>query len=119
QLARSACARASGSRMWCGSCHDPHGPDPHAPVQFNDRCLNCHTITSCSARNRAGDDCTGCHMPRTTARTVQHATLRDHTIPRRPLAELASDLPTCAALKLFGGGTASPRDLGLAYATIA
>ena len=99
--ARSACARASGSKMWCGSCHDPH-----RPVQYNDRCLNCHTSTSCIARNRASDDCIGCHMPRTSARTVQHATFTDHTIPRRPVTEHATNVPTDAALKLFGAGTA-------------
>ena len=24
KLAQSACKRASGDRLWCGSCHDPH-----------------------------------------------------------------------------------------------
>ncbi|MBV8820656.1 MAG: hypothetical protein JO022_20010 [Acidobacteriaceae bacterium] len=114
QLARSRCALASGGKMWCGSCHDPH-----APVPYNQRCLNCHAPTSCTATHKATNDCVACHMPRISAPTVAHATLTDHTIPRRPVHDRPSDVPQDARLKLYGGGEPSARDLGLAYAAIA
>ncbi|MGH2361814.1 MAG: hypothetical protein ACRDGM_14905, partial [bacterium] len=42
QLAQSACARSSGSRMWCGSCHDPHQKPANPRQYFRERCLACH-----------------------------------------------------------------------------
>ena len=122
QLALSRCARASGGKLWCGSCHDPHGRT-NVSANFNQRCTGCHEGKPgklCAATNRTSDDCVACHMPRTSAATVQHAALTDHTIPSRPQpARPSVDVPRDAKLKLFGGGEASPRDLGLAYASIA
>jgi len=58
-------------------------------------------------------------MPRTSAATVQHAAVTDHTIPRSPQTRHPNaDIPRDAKLKLFGAGEASARDLGLAYASI-
>jgi hypothetical protein len=114
QLARSRCALSSAGKLWCGSCHNPHGA-----TSYNERCMQCHNSSSCTALNRTGDDCIACHMPKTNALTVQHAVLTDHTIPRRPPSVRPIDVPEEAKLKLFGGGEPSTRDLGLAYAAIA
>ena len=87
QLALSACARNSGGRLWCGTCHDPHNK-PVQPVQFyRSRCLSCHT-TSFPALHPAKDsDCLGCHMPRRHAQDGGHTVFTDHRIQRRPAEE--------------------------------
>jgi predicted CXXCH cytochrome family protein len=121
QLARSRCALSSAGKLWCGSCHNPHGREQRSQsaANYRESCMQCHNSSSCTAVNRTGDDCIACHMPKTNAMTVQHAVLTDHTIPRRPPAVRPIDVPRDAKLKLFGGGEPSARDLGLAYAAIA
>ena len=106
KLAQSACRKAAGERLWCGTCHDAHG----ARVDVRVRCAGCHQDRQC----QRGEDCMSCHMPKRPVRDVQHAVYTDHSIPRRPGArrEAGADAP----LVLFGGGAASDRDLGLAYA---
>jgi hypothetical protein len=124
KLEQSACKRASGARMWCGSCHDPHslpGPAEKA-AWFRPKCLNCHELSACSAppaqRRANGDDCTACHMPRSPVVDADHVVFTDHSIPRRPgpRGQAPSD---DAPLVAFGGAEAGPRDLGLAYAIVA
>ena len=48
-LAQSACKRASGDKMWCGTCHDPHTPpEPAAKASyFRSKCLSCHQPRDC------------------------------------------------------------------------
>lgn len=102
KLAQSACKQASGDKLWCGTCHDPHTGKA--------TCGNCHAPQGCGR----GPDCTGCHMPKSSVRDAQHVVYTDHSIPRRPRP--AAPRPARGELKVFGGGTASARDLGLAYA---
>ncbi|MEO7141892.1 MAG: tetratricopeptide repeat protein [Bryobacteraceae bacterium] len=89
KLQQSACKRASGDGLWCGSCHDPHGePEPARRVAFyRARCEKCHQPAACkgdpAARREAQDDCIGCHMPKSGIRDTEHAVFTDHTIPRR------------------------------------
>jgi predicted CXXCH cytochrome family protein len=119
-LAQSACKRGAGDRLWCGTCHDPHSV-PEADRRsawFRQKCLGCHDTAACAETNavRASrhDDCIGCHMPKTTVTDAQHVVYTDHSIPRRPRS---GDATPHGKLELvaFGGGTASPRDLALAY----
>jgi hypothetical protein len=119
-LALSACKRASGDKLWCGSCHDPHSlPPSQMGAWFRAKCLSCHASRDCSetlaARSKLKDDCIGCHMPKTPATDAEHVVFTDHSIPRRPRREL---LPAAADAELvvFGGASAPPRDLALAYA---
>jgi len=69
-LAQSACKRASGEKLWCATCHDPHTtPAPVAKVAyFRGKCLSCHQTDSCrspaKARQEKQDYCITCHMPR-------------------------------------------------------
>ncbi len=124
KLAQSACQRASGGRLWCGTCHDPHVVP--APAQraawFREKCLRCHKTGDCreseTARRKAQDDCTACHMPKTTTIDAQHVVLTDHSIPRRPRAA-ASGLRPDADLVPFAGGQTTARDLALAYGIVA
>jgi hypothetical protein len=120
-LALSACKRASGDRLWCGSCHDPHSlPAPgRASAWFRAKCLSCHSTRVCSetlaARSKLKDDCIGCHMPKSPATDAEHVVFTDHSIPRRPHREFLPAAPD-AELVAFGGSPASSRDLALAYA---
>jgi predicted CXXCH cytochrome family protein len=88
QLNESRCFQASGGRMGCVSCHDPHRKPSETEVAafFRGRCLNCHAETPCRlpARERGPDDsCIACHMPRSSGESVPHTAATDHTIPRR------------------------------------
>jgi Tetratricopeptide repeat/Cytochrome c554 and c-prime len=122
-LAQSACQRASGGRMWCGTCHDPHVVPALAEraAWFRAKCLTCHQPAACketkSARAARQDDCTACHMPKSTVADAQHVVYTDHSIPRRPRP--AASAPASADLAVFGGGRAEPRDLALAYGIVA
>ncbi|MBL8241188.1 MAG: tetratricopeptide repeat protein [Bryobacterales bacterium] len=78
QLAESECAKASGTRMWCGSCHDPHGEPAEAESWYRERCQSCHA----NARPH-GERCAECHMPRTAASDGGHTAFTDHRI-RKP-----------------------------------
>jgi hypothetical protein len=124
KLAQSACKRAAGDRLWCGSCHDPHAVPAAADraAWFRRKCEGCHASTACreTAANRARrqDDCIACHMPKSTVTDAQHVVYTDHSIPQRLRPETGAP-PANADLALFGGGAASPRDLALAYAIAA
>jgi len=127
KLQQSTCKSASGDRLWCGSCHDPHGePDPAArPAYYRARCAKCHPASNCkeSARVRAAsqDDCAGCHMPKSAVRDNLHAVYTDHSIPRRP-RHFAAGAGTAVAgrsLVSFWKTAADPRDQALAYASVA
>jgi Tfp pilus assembly protein PilF len=123
-LAQSACKRASGDKLWCGTCHDPHTtPEPVAKAAyFRGKCLTCHQTRECHAADEArldnGDNCVACHMPRGPTSDIQHVVFTDHSIRRKPSASAApsaSDSP----LVPYPSFTATTRDLALAYAVVA
>jgi photosynthetic reaction center cytochrome c subunit len=91
QLALSACARNSGERLWCGTCHDPHDKPVQAVQYYRARCLSCHTGNFAAPHPAKDSDCLGCHMPRRDAQDGGHTVFTDHRIQRRPAAQ--SDLP--------------------------
>jgi hypothetical protein len=127
-LARSACKQASGDRLWCGTCHDPHrGPaEAEKATYYRARCLQCHQTAQCAR----GPDCAGCHMPKKPVRDVQHSAYTDHAIRRHAIrkpgdsvaaaSERGVDRNADRKLTPFGtapGTTAGNREYGLAYAT--
>ena len=122
-LAQSACKRASGEKLWCGSCHDPHSVPTAAekPAYFRTKCLSCHQTSDCrtppASRQANSDDCVACHMPRNPVSDVDHVVFTDHSIQRRP-APASYEPPANADLVVFRGGPASARDLGLAYVMV-
>ena len=124
KLWQSACHRKAGGAMACTSCHDPHARVPaEAKVgYYRTRCLKCHEKSGCSAtadlRAARGDDCVSCHMPRRGNETVAHAVTTDHSIPRVAALRPTAPADTFRELVPFWGGTPSPRDLGLAYASL-
>lgn len=123
-LAQSACKRASGDKMWCGTCHDPHTtPDPAGKAAyFRAKCLSCHQTQDChaaqEARSANGDDCTACHMPRGPTSDIQHVVFTDHSIRRRPAG---SSMPATSYSELtpYPSFKATTRDRALAYAVVA
>jgi tetratricopeptide (TPR) repeat protein len=118
QLALSACARSSGSRLWCGTCHDPHDK-PLQPVQFyRSRCLSCHTKSFPASHPSADSDCLQCHMPRRDANDGGHSAFTDHRIQRRPQTQ--TDLPADAGIAAWREPSPDlrQRNLGIAYVEV-
>jgi photosynthetic reaction center cytochrome c subunit len=115
QLALSVCARNSGGRLWCGTCHNPHSK-PAQPVRFyRSVCLSCHDAALPASHPPKDSDCIGCHMPRRDAKDGGHSAFTDHRIQRRPVAQ--SDLPSNAGIVAWREPAPDlrARNLGIAY----
>jgi hypothetical protein len=84
QLARSKCQTASGARLWCATCHNPHKQKTD-PAEVRQACVSCHPTLSKAAHQGNPTECTSCHMPRLTPDDIPHSASTDHSIPRRPL----------------------------------
>ncbi|MGH9538391.1 MAG: tetratricopeptide repeat protein, partial [Terriglobales bacterium] len=96
----SKCYRATGGKLGCQSCHNPHvqPSKEEAPQYFRSRCLTCHTEKSCTVdlqtrlAQTPADACSNCHMPKRPALTVSHSALTDHRVTRtanEPFPEIA------------------------------
>lgn len=84
QLAVSRCFLSTGRKLWCGTCHDPHAESLDKASWFRGKCLACHNDEKAARhRNRAGDDCMGCHMPAKRAYDGGHTAFHDHSIRAR------------------------------------
>src|SRR6266851_3499553 len=103
----SRCYTATNGKLGCLTCHNPHEqPDAaKAPAYFREKCLGCHSATSCKlnllARRKTtpADDCVGCHMPKRGVEKISHSALTNHRIPVRPSSgALAPDAPPSAEL---------------------
>jgi predicted CXXCH cytochrome family protein len=123
-LAQSACKRASGDKLWCGTCHDPHTtPEPREKAAyFRGKCLSCHQTQDCHAaadiRRANGDSCAACHMPRGPTSDIQHVVFTDHSIRSKPSGSGAAPASD-SELVPYPSFTATTRDLALAYAVVA
>ena len=117
QLRLSACARSSGDRLWCGTCHNPHDKPVDAVAYYRERCLSCHAGTLPAAHAGPNRDCIGCHMPKRGARDGGHTAFTDHRISRHPGAEVSPS----PALGLTAWRDPAPelrdRNLAIALAT--
>ncbi len=117
QLALSACLRGSGGKLWCGTCHDPHGEAVNRKQQMQQICQSCHAPAELQLTHTAKqEDCVACHMPRRQASDVTHAAVTDHRIAKRP-GELGN--PNAASSLVVAWHDPRPelvdRNLGLAY----
>jgi hypothetical protein len=124
-LLRSACKVASGDKLTCATCHDPHSsPTAEERVTyFRARCLSCHTGAKIETMHHPEQrDCAVCHMPTRVTTDISHEQATDHNIQRRP-STMASmrlmDLAESDELVPVGGVSAGDRELGLAYAQLA
>lgn len=107
QLARSKCSQESNGRLWCGSCHSPHGPAKSTTVV----CMSCHSGSLSATHPRPGGNCASCHMPKRATAEVAHTAYTDHRIRRSGHEERSV---AAASLRPWRG-PASERDMGLAY----
>ena len=115
QLALSACARNSGGRLWCVTCHNPHEKLAQSVEYYRARCLACHTANFPSAHPAKDSDCLGCHMPRRAAKDGGHTVFTDHRIQRVP--DAPRDLPAGSGIAAWREPAAElqKRNLGIAY----
>lgn len=112
KLALSRCKQASGDKLWCGTCHTPHADA--TPEHYRKQCQSCHAAGACKAN--AGEDCVGCHMPKSSGRSVTHLAFTDHSIPRGGTVRKGAGSP---GLREFWTGTANGRDTAMGYAVAA
>ncbi len=83
ELSASRCARESGGRLWCGTCHDPHGEAGSEAGRITTVCLSCHRSLAAGGRHPVEKECVSCHMPRIRPSNVSHAAITDHRIVRK------------------------------------
>jgi len=82
RLAKSACKMADGKPLTCVTCHDPHvALSREESVRKTETiCASCHAALG--NQHTARQDCVECHMPRTPAADVIHASITDHFISK-------------------------------------
>ena len=106
RLMESACMKASGTQMWCGSCHNPH-PTASRPAPSVDAiCGSCH-----QPHQGGVSKCDTCHMPRRNVRDVVHTLYTDHRIQRPGAAQTN----VSADLRPWRSGPYEERNLALAW----
>jgi predicted CXXCH cytochrome family protein len=125
-LLRSACKVASGDKLTCTTCHDPHSsPSAEEHVSyFRNKCLTCHTGPKMATGHHPEQkDCAICHMPTREPTDISHEQATDHNIQRRPLTTASAlrlrDLDASDELLPVGNVSAGDREFGLAYAQLA
>lgn len=118
QFAQSGCKRASGEKMSCTSCHDPHfTPGKTERVAFfRSKCLNCHSDAKfAESHHPENKDCVSCHMKQTGAENIPHVAWTDHRILRTPEMGRPQRVQTKKELSPIFPGSGNKRDLAMAY----
>ena len=89
QLAQSQCALRSSGRLWCGTCHQPHGQPTDRNFEIRGICVSCHAKLSTVAHSSPQPQCVTCHMPRLPSEYA-HVAVTDHRIVRRAVVPYQS-----------------------------
>jgi predicted CXXCH cytochrome family protein len=79
RLRQSRCFLKSQGKLRCTTCHNPHDipRGEAATAHYNKVCADCH-----AGSHRAGENCVGCHMPKTRTDDAVHIVITDHLIQR-------------------------------------
>jgi tetratricopeptide (TPR) repeat protein len=130
RMLQSRCYVASGEKLTCIHCHDPHRPAASIlPAQYDTKCVACHQPENCrreatADERRMADGCVRCHMPQRPTREGLHLVFTDHAIRRRPVA-LEQNLPSLLAansdvelVSAWPGKATESGTLGAAYVVL-
>ena len=114
QLAQSKCVIGSQGKLWCGSCHNPHGAAVNRAAEIKAVCTGCHTALPPASHPDGLTECTSCHMPGSSTTDIPHAARTDHRILRRPATASAE----AAGVRVWRAGPAEWRDRNLGLAEV-
>jgi len=116
------------SEMTCITCHNPHqSVEATDKSRYNQACLNCHGQqgeAACTApmagRLAEGDDCSGCHMPRSGSIDIPHVNITDHYISRnnikgRERQDVPAGNPGFLGLQILTKEKATPLEMARGY----
>jgi predicted CXXCH cytochrome family protein len=80
----SSCYINSNENISCITCHNPHVSVKNNSIDFNKKCVSCHTINICTetVKERAllDNNCISCHMPNSKTIDIPHVKITDHRI---------------------------------------
>lgn len=108
RLRLSACYL--NSEMTCITCHNPHKSiEVTGKGQYNNACKNCHDGPEESAcafpmaeRLSQGNDCSGCHMPRSGSIDIPHVNITDHYISKETTRTSKKERPAAQEGRFLG-----------------
>ena len=107
RLKQSSCY--NNAEMTCVTCHNPHKnvtilKEDH----FDNKCMQCHEV----CKEEETQNCSSCHMPKSSSTDIMHVTITDHKIA----VPTNSKKERGAFLGLFAINNSSPSKLSKAKA---
>lgn len=111
KLALAACRTATGDKLTCTTCHNPHEEPARVSEFFNGKCQSCHAQRPCLRAPQG--DCISCHMPKAAGRGVAHSSYTDHSLPRAGQPRVST-----GELRPFWPTAENARDRGMALAVL-